>query len=442
MAAANPKESWRIRTVLGLAVAFLAVGGALGALDAVLLPALLVTLAAVALVSAALRAWADVALALLLAAAFLGARWLFPDIDDVVLTIRTAAISAFILLHAVLLIGPWSWWNRAVMRVLRHRRHMGVAVFLLAELHATLVLRTYYNGSVEDAFAAVFTFFGFTAAYIFFFLAVTSHDWLQKHVRERTWQLVHLAMVLGYAGIAWWALGRQRGVPLWALALPAATVVYGLLLVRSPLTTRLIRRVWGWKQLHAMIYAAYVMVVAHVWSGVVAYQGPALQAAFWALVAFAVGSHAVGLALRWWTDREARERPRRLGKNLDQGGTRYLAVAPVDAFRPGVGQKFFVAGNPVAVFKIGGRFLAVSNLCAHQKGPLYKGHINAAGHLECPWHGWEYSVEDGCGPPAFRKDCIPFYPTQVRDGLVYVAAARAPLPPDVPRPSRSAGDTP
>ncbi|MEK7073499.1 MAG: Rieske 2Fe-2S domain-containing protein [Patescibacteria group bacterium] len=456
MAAENLRERWRVRGILIAAAGFIAVGGVAGAFDAYYVAAVVAFFLLVAVVSAAMpayrtgrRAWFDVKLATVLAVSFIVARFAFPHLDPVVLVLRTAAIDAFLLLHAVLLIGPWSWWQRWVMRLVTHRRHLGVTVFLLAELHATTVVRSYYNGQITEAFAAVFTFFGFTATYFLFFLAVTSNDRWQKHVKERTWQIVHLVMVLGYAAIAWMVLSKQPGLPWWTLALPAGTVIYGLLIARNPLTTRFIRRVWGWKQLHAMIYAVYVMVVVHVWVGVVQYQGRQLRSVFIALVTLVVGSHLLGVFLRWSGDRRARERVTTLGREVTEDGVRYVAVAREDEFHLRVGQKFFVAGQPIAVFQLSNRYLAVSNVCAHQKGPLYKSSFNAAEFLVCPWHSWEYSTKDGCGPPAFRKDCVPLYPTLTRDGYVYVSTQRTPLPPDmpagrhgVPKPGRSAGDVP
>lgn len=442
MAAENLREKLRVQGILGLAGVLIIVGGAYGAFDAYLLAAVIVTLVVIAAISLVARAWMDAALALGLAASYFGARFVFPDLDAPTSVLRTSAINAYLLLHATLLIGPWSWWSRLVMRLYKHRRHVGVAAFLSASMHFGIVLRTYYGGSLADAFSAVFTYFGFTGLYFMAFLAVTSRDHLQKHVHERTWQFLHLGMLAGYAALTAWMLSLQRGIPIWATALPFVFLTFGLLVMRNPFTKRAVHRVWGWKQMHLMVYVVYASVVQHVWAGVVQYQGLPLQIALWALVALVVGSHAAGLIGRWRQDREARLRVVRLGRELSEGGLRYVAVAKDADFAPRVGQKFFVAGNPVAVFKLSDRYLAVSNVCAHQKGPLYKGSFNAAGHLVCPWHGWEYSVKDGCGPPAFRKDCVPFYPTLVRDGHVYVATERAPLPPDVPKPSRAAGDVP
>jgi nitrite reductase/ring-hydroxylating ferredoxin subunit len=69
----------------------------------------------------------------------------------------------------------------------------------------------------------------------------------------------------------------------------------------------------------------------------------------------------------------------------------------------------------VGVFVEGGQFYAYSNICAHSGGPAceglvmplvvdvigedktYQGQIFDENemHFVCPWHGWEYKLEDG-----------------------------------------------
>jgi NAD(P)H-dependent nitrite reductase small subunit len=51
----------------------------------------------------------------------------------------------------------------------------------------------------------------------------------------------------------------------------------------------------------------------------------------------------------------------------------------------------------IAVFRIGERLLAVSNICPHQHNPsLHEGEINAEDcTITCPLHGWSYSLESG-----------------------------------------------
>ena len=58
--------------------------------------------------------------------------------------------------------------------------------------------------------------------------------------------------------------------------------------------------------------------------------------------------------------------------------------------------------EPVAIFRHQGRLSAVTNLCAHQNGPLGEGRV-VDGCITCPWHGYQYRLEDGCAPPPFTE---------------------------------------
>ncbi|MEL6754638.1 MAG: Rieske (2Fe-2S) protein [Pseudomonadota bacterium] len=75
-------------------------------------------------------------------------------------------------------------------------------------------------------------------------------------------------------------------------------------------------------------------------------------------------------------------------------------------------------GEAIAVFRDGDRVSAVSNVCRHQGGPLGEGKI-VDGCITCPWHGFQYRMEDGQSPPPFTEK-IATYATQIVDGVVYV----------------------
>lgn len=64
-----------------------------------------------------------------------------------------------------------------------------------------------------------------------------------------------------------------------------------------------------------------------------------------------------------------------------------------------------------------GKFCALSNKCPHQGGPLGEGSIEN-GLLRCPWHGWDYDPCTGKAPG--YDDGVDTYPTELRDGAVYV----------------------
>ena len=54
-------------------------------------------------------------------------------------------------------------------------------------------------------------------------------------------------------------------------------------------------------------------------------------------------------------------------------------------------------GKDIALFKHNGKVCAIYAHCPHQGGPLDEGGITD-GMVTCPWHGWEFNVENGeCG---------------------------------------------
>jgi len=75
-------------------------------------------------------------------------------------------------------------------------------------------------------------------------------------------------------------------------------------------------------------------------------------------------------------------------------------------------------GERIAVFRHGNRISAVTNVCAHQGGPLGEGKI-INGCITCPWHGWTYQPHDGCAPPPFDEK-IATYGVKIVDNIVYV----------------------
>jgi methionine sulfoxide reductase heme-binding subunit len=82
----------------------------------------------------------------------------------------------------------------------------------------------------------------------------------------------------------------------------------------------------------------------------------------------------------------------------------------------------------IAIFRYDGKISAVTNVCAHQRGPLGEGKI-VDGCITCPWHGWEYRPHDGQSPPPFQER-IATYRVRVENGRVLVHPAS--LPPGTP----------
>jgi phenylpropionate dioxygenase-like ring-hydroxylating dioxygenase large terminal subunit len=87
---------------------------------------------------------------------------------------------------------------------------------------------------------------------------------------------------------------------------------------------------------------------------------------------------------------------------------------------------------------------AMDDRCPHRLATLSEGRINAAGQLECPYHGWAFAGSGECqtipqqaaGEMAetARRACVRSYPTADRQGLLFVFpgiadhAAATPVP--------------
>jgi nitrite reductase/ring-hydroxylating ferredoxin subunit/multimeric flavodoxin WrbA len=81
----------------------------------------------------------------------------------------------------------------------------------------------------------------------------------------------------------------------------------------------------------------------------------------------------------------------------------------------------------IAVFQYQGAIRAIANGCNHKGGPLCEGHMRDE-YVTCPWHGWEYSVVTGKGPPGYDDEQVPTFAVQVRNDVVFVQT-----PPASPR---------
>ena len=73
----------------------------------------------------------------------------------------------------------------------------------------------------------------------------------------------------------------------------------------------------------------------------------------------------------------------------------------------------------IALFKVEGKFHAISNVCVHQGGPLSEGRLDR-NIVTCPWHGWKYSIKDGKSAHV-GGDSVSSYPVQVSEGSVFVS---------------------
>jgi len=137
----------------------------------------------------------------------------FPFITDEILIIRTFGVTAFVLLHFILCIGPLCRLHPKFLPLLYNRRHAGVTMFLLALIHAVMVIATYHAGGDTNPILSIFVSspltrsvtgvpfqpFGFFALIILFLMAATSHDFWLANLSAPVWKSLHMLVYAAYA---------------------------------------------------------------------------------------------------------------------------------------------------------------------------------------------------------------------------------------------------
>jgi nitrite reductase/ring-hydroxylating ferredoxin subunit/DMSO/TMAO reductase YedYZ heme-binding membrane subunit len=285
-------------------------------------------------------------------------------LDDWSIRIDAFGTCAFLLLTLLLCIGPLARLDRRFLPLLYNRRHFGVLTCGVALTHAYVAFDWYFTFSPLDPFVALLT-------------ANTSFTRLHGFPFE----------LFGVGALLLMLLLASTSHDFWL----------------GFLTPRV------WKTLHMTIYAAYLLVVLHVSLG-------ALQDARNPLLAVVMttGVVCVGV-LHVAAARRERLRDRRIAPpDVDAP---WVIAGPADGIADSHAMVVHLAdGEPVAIFRHAGRLSAVSNLCAHQNGPLGEGRI-VDGCITCPWHGYQYRPEDGCAPAPFTER-LATYRLRVENGMV------------------------
>jgi nitrite reductase/ring-hydroxylating ferredoxin subunit/DMSO/TMAO reductase YedYZ heme-binding membrane subunit len=310
----------------------------------------------------------DLALALgiagfVLAYARLGAA---TGVDGASLLIKAYGSAAFLLLSLALAIGPLARLDRRFLPLLYNRRHLGVATFVLALAHALAVLDWHFAFSDRPALVAL----------------------LSSEPRG-----------LDPRGLAFIPFGVAALMILFVLA--ATSHDFWLRFLTPPV----------WKSLHMTIYAAYALVVAHVAFGYLqSATNPALAALVTVCAVALVLLHLAAARAELGNDR-APAPPAPMAPWLRAGPADAIAEGRAIVVRPPGGEK-------VAIFRHAGRLSAVTNQCAHQNGPLGEGRV-VDGCITCPWHGFQYRLEDGCAPPPYTEK-LATYRLRLVDGEVWL----------------------
>ena len=107
-------------------------------------------------------------------------------------------------------------------------------------------------------------------------------------------------------------------------------------------------------------------------------------------------------------------------KGAESTAYTFVTVCRSDELPEGEVRQLKARGKELAVGRlVGGQLFAVGGRCTHLRARLGKGTMNGT-ILACPWHGAQFSVENGeaLAPPAPRS--VSTYPVRVTGGFVEV----------------------
>jgi 3-phenylpropionate/trans-cinnamate dioxygenase ferredoxin component len=98
-----------------------------------------------------------------------------------------------------------------------------------------------------------------------------------------------------------------------------------------------------------------------------------------------------------------------------------VTLCAVNELEPGTARRFDVAGQRIALVRIGDDFHAVNDRCSHEDYSLAEGEVwPDECEIECPRHGSTFDLLTGqpCSLPATHP--IAVYAVEVADGKVSV----------------------
>ncbi len=89
------------------------------------------------------------------------------------------------------------------------------------------------------------------------------------------------------------------------------------------------------------------------------------------------------------------------------GASMWQKVAKVSDFDVAGAQRVQTSSADIAVFKKGGRFYAISNICPHKGASLVEGYVEG-NVVTCPWHAWQFDISSGVcqNVPAMTQKCF------------------------------------
>ncbi len=287
---------------------------------------------------------------------------LHPNISVETLIIRWSAITAFILLHIILVIGPLCRLNDRYLPLLYNRRHLGVSMFLIAAIHGVFGTIQFHALGDVNPIVSIFTsnqnyleisnfpfqILGFCALIIFFLMAISSHDFWLKNLSPKFW-----------------------------------------------------------KAMHMLVYVAYGLIILHVATGALQYETHLI---YWIIL---IAGFLLVASLHIVSGIKERGNLRKTYQLQEEG---FYEVCSLSDLEENCGKSVFINAENIAIFKYNGKVSAVNNICKHQMGPIGEGKI-IDDCITCPWHGYQYMPENGQSPPPFKEELSTYNVRLLKDKI-------------------------
>ncbi len=291
-----------------------------------------------------------------------------PGVTAETLIIRSTAIAALVMLHVILMIGPLCRLDERFLPLLYNRRHLGVTMFFLALIHGAFSIIQFHGFGDTNPLVSVLT------AY---WKDYNPANGIQNIPFE----------IFGVVSLVILFLMAATSHDFWLKNLGASF----------------------WKSMHMLVYIAYGSVIIHVVLGALQSEQSSLYPIVMGIgFAMVVGLHLVSFGKERAVDSRQRS-PEADG---------YILACMIEDVQESIGHVVSIGTERVAVWNHAGRYFGTSKVCPHQGGPVGEGRI-VDGCATCPWHGWNYKVEDGVSPPPFHE-ILPTYPVRIYKGSVYV----------------------
>ena len=284
----------------------------------------------------------------------------------VTLLMRATSSCAITMLSIILMIGPAARLSPRFSPLLYNRRHFGVTMFLVALIHGAVAVFWYHGFGIVNTIVSVFT----------------------SNARDDS----------------------LSGFPFQPLGVLALAILFVMAATSHDFWLKNLTPT-VWKTLHMLVYVAYALIVMHVTLGFLQ------DDVSWVYAALLGGTAVVIITLHLVTGvREWRRDSRDEGQAFGEG---WIDVGSVDDIELNHAKVVVLRGcERIAVYRHADGISAISNVCAHQNGPLGEGRI-VDGCVTCPWHGYQYLVHNGQSPPPYTEK-IPTYDVRVEGRRILV----------------------